>query len=259
MLFVSPAREGDVEVRTMNHPRTLDGPVWIAVAVGVLPVIAGHAAYLISACDGLVPWCVPYWDGCVSISRAARHGLANLVFKAVMLPVAGLLLVFWWLAHGWLGALGRGRMSRHAMLVLGAVGAVFLVLYAAFLGVEGSVYQWLRRYGITVYFAFTVLSQMLLVRLLQQERRVPAVLRRTLLLMCAAMLLLGLASVPLQHVAADRDAAVNRIEWCYALLMTTVFPLVGLAWHRSGVRLAWQPWPHAMLGQPTDDREGAER
>lgn len=222
-------------------------PAWIALACGLLPLVVGHAAYLISAIEGFVPWCLPYWDGCTSISRAARHGWANHLFKASMLPLAGLLLVFWWLAAAWAGALGAARGPRRTMLALGWIGTLFLVLYAAFLGVEGTLYQWLRRYGITVYFSFTVLAQLLLLRLVQHAPAVPTGLRRGLLALLAAMLLLGLASVPLQHLMGDRDAAVNRLEWCFALLMSSVFALVGLAWQRSGfvlgARLAGQPPP----------------
>jgi hypothetical protein len=85
-----------------------------------------------------------------------------------------------------------------------------------FLGVEGEIYQWLRRFGITVYFGGTVLAQMLLASL--HGRRA-----RTLVAVCALLLVLGLASIPLQHFAADRDAAVNALEWTYALLMMLGF------------------------------------
>lgn len=215
-------------------------PACIALACGLLPLLVGHAAYLISAFEGFVPWCLPYWDGCTSISRAARHGWANHLFKAGMLPLAGLMLVFWWLASAWAAALGAARRPRLAMLLLGATGALFLVLYATFLGVEGALYQWLRRYGITFHFAFTVLAQMLLLRLVQHAPQVSLALRRGLLLLLAAMLLLGLASLPLQHLMGDRDAWVNRLEWCFALLMIAVFPLVGWGWRRSGFVLSAQ-------------------
>lgn len=210
----------------------------LAWAVGLLPLLVVHLCYLISAQAEWVPWCFPYIEGCSSISRAARHGLANHLFKAVMLPNAALTALFWWLSLQWLRTLGRAQMwTLHAMFTLGTIGALFLVLYAAFLGVEGSTYQWLRRYGVTVYFSFTVLAQMLLAHALWPEPRVSHRTRVSLVLLCAAMLLLGVASLPLQYLAQNRDAAVNAIEWSYALLMTTVFPLAGLAWRETGLRL----------------------
>lgn len=213
-------------------------PAWIAVAAGLLPILAVQVAYVLSLAEGHVPLCIPFVEGCTSISRAARHGWANHWFKATMLPAASLVMLFWWLCSLWLQSLGDpAPRRRRAMLTLGLIAALFLILYATFLGVDGKTYQWLRRYGVTVYFSFTVLAQMLLAGVLNRHRGVARPVARTLTGLCAAMLLLGIASVPLQNFAPDRDAALNAIEWCYALLMTSVFPLVGLAWHRSGFRL----------------------
>lgn len=184
----------------------------------MLPILAAHAAYLISAMQQHVPWCWPYLDGCTSISRAARFGMANLLFKTLMLPYAGLLARFWW-------QLDEQREIR----ALGVAGAGFLGLYVLFLGWDGSLYQWLRRYGITCHFAFSVLAQMLTLRVLLRRRRLAPARRGALLLLCALLLGLGLLSLPYQHWAADADAAVNRIEWCYALLMLLFYPLAGPA------------------------------
>lgn len=217
--------------------RGLD-PAILAFVVGLAPIIVVHLAYVVSIAEGFVPACVPFWDGCTSISRAARHGWANHLFKAGMLPLAGGALIYWLLIGHWLRMLRPAdAWSRMAVVWLGVVATLFLVLYATFLGIEGETYQWLRRYGITVYFSFTVLAEMLLTRLLLPIGALPLYLRRSLLGLCAAMLALGLASLPLQHLMRDRDAAVNAIEWCYTLLMTSVFPLIGLAWRQTGFRL----------------------
>ena len=53
------------------------------------------------------------WEGCTSISRAARHGLGNHVFRLLMLPCAMLVALHWWSSARWLrtGAT-PGRQSR---------------------------------------------------------------------------------------------------------------------------------------------------
>lgn len=199
---------------------------WLAFA---LPVVAAHVAYLMSAADGRVPWCLPYADGCSSISRAARAGGASLVFKGLMLPYAAVLMLLWREAADWLVRQAPQSSSRHGtMLHAGRAGAAFLVLYVLFLGVEGSVYQWLRRYGITVYFAGTVLAQLLftaaVMRLPQRTGRAGSSMQ----VLGAALIGLGLASLPLQHWL-ERDRAVNAIEWSYALLMSLYFiPMAAL-------------------------------
>ena len=208
-------------------------PAILALLVGVAPIVVVHACYALSVQAGSVPLCLPYVEGCTSISRAARHGLANHLFKAVMLPVAALIAAFWCVAAVWLRRETTSSARRiHAMRVIGLIGALFLVLYATFLGVDGEAYRWMRRYGVTVYFSFTVLAQLLLASLLPRIW-----LRRALLLSCGSMLLLGLVSLPLQHFVADRDALLNAIEWSYALLMSSGFVLVGIAWWRVGFRL----------------------
>jgi hypothetical protein len=206
----------------------------IAWSAAIVPFVAGNAAYVIAASQDFVPWCFPYLEGCTSISRAARSGIANPVFRGIMLPYSVVLMLYWWLAAEWLrGFAPVWRRTRRVMLGLGLVGALFLILYATFLGVDGSVYQWMRRYGITVHFSFTVLAQILLTRVLLYDVRLPRRVRVAKLLLCGAMMLLGLASIPLQHWAPDRNAALNAVEWSYTLLMLSYFPITAYAWRAT--------------------------
>lgn len=211
---------------------------WLAA---ILPFVAANVAYLISATAELVPWCFPYVEGCTSVSRAARSGIANPVFRGIMLPFAVVLVLYWWLTAEWLRGFAPERPTlRRTMLAFGCGAAVFLVLYATFLGVEGEFYQWMRRYGITVHFSCTVLAQFLLARVLVTDTRLPAWLRRSKLALCAAMLGLGLASIPLQHFVQDRTAALNAIEWSYSVLMLAFYPLTGEAWRLTRFRFRLQ-------------------
>jgi hypothetical protein len=208
---------------------------WLAV---LFPLVAVHLAYGISIAHGHVEACVPYWDGCTSISRAGRHGVANLLFKGLMLPHAAQLAGFWLLAWLWLRSLRPDAPRRSdAVLALGVIAATFLVLYASVLGVDGAIYQWLRRYGINIFFSFSVLAQMLVVALLQPVVSLPQRLRRLMLGFAALLLTLGLASLPLQHFATDADRVMNALEWTYALLMVLFYGLIGIAWGATGFRV----------------------
>lgn len=205
---------------------------------GLIPLATIHACYLLAAAQDVVPWCFPYLDGCTSISRAARQEPAIYLFRAVMLPWSALLMLHWWLCSKWLKGWAPGAYRRrHAMLGLGVIGALFHILYATFLGVDGEIYQWLRRYGINVYFSFTVLAQILLMSLLVRDARLPLWLRGGKVGLCVALLGLGLLSLPLQYLVADRGAVLNALEWTYALLMVSYFPLTGLAWRATGFAL----------------------
>ena len=67
------------------------GIVRTGLLLALWPILIAHAAYAISVIENYVPLCNPYWDGCTSISRAGRHGWANHLFRAALLPYAPLL------------------------------------------------------------------------------------------------------------------------------------------------------------------------
>jgi hypothetical protein len=206
----------------------------IAWLAALLPLVAGHGAYLLSASQDLVPWCIPHLEGCTSVSRAAREGSANLLFKALMLPYSVMVAWFWWLAARWLREALPGHVRTVRLLFpFGLVVALATGLYTAALGADGESYQWLRRYGINLSFAFTVLAELLVTAAVARDERVPRALRRAMVGTCLALLLLGLASIPLQYFAGTRHPALNAIEWTYAVLMLAFYPLVGAAWRRT--------------------------
>ena len=61
--------------------------------------------------------------------------------------------------------------------------------------------------------------------------------RRGFLGLFAALIMLGLASLPLQFIVEDRRAVLNALEWWYALLMVGTYALMGRVWQRQGWRL----------------------
>jgi len=216
------------KLANMARPEQIPLPrlAWLAAAV---PFLAVHLAYALSVHAGHVPLCIPYLDGCTSISRAARHGAANVVFKLLMAIDIALLACYWQRLAQALRALRSDAPKRvSAVLVLGLIATAFLTLYAAFLGMDGALYQWLRRYGITVYFAGTVLAEMIAATLLERLPDLRRAARVLLSLLCAALLGLGLASIPLR--ALDDDGSlINVIEWWYALLMITGYVVLAHA------------------------------
>lgn len=80
-----------------SDPYAAAGPA--ALLAGLLPIAAGHGAYLLniySSSELAAEFvCMPYWEGCVSISRAARSGPGLLPFRWVMLGTVPLLPLTW--------------------------------------------------------------------------------------------------------------------------------------------------------------------
>lgn len=206
---------------------------WLALAVALLPAIATHLAYALSVRDGFVPACLPYWDGCTSISRAARHGSGNALFKGVMIPCALMLGLLWWRAARWLRA--QGDPVGPALASIGGVAALALGIYVAFLGVEGEVSRWLRRYGALLYFASNFLAQMLFLR--RQWHRGARDVATWCLMACSALLLVGgLASTIASGTIVDaalKDRIENAIEWNLGALFTLWFLALAALWRVS--------------------------
>lgn len=220
-----------------------------ALLVGVLPIVTVNVCLLLSIQAATIPACVPYIEGCTSVSAAGRNPPSIYLFRGVMLPVAAALVLFWYLNARWLDLLqGRDGGKRHAILWLGVIAAVFLGLYVSFLGSAGEFARMMRRYGIFVFFGFTALAQLLSGRDLLRiagtlgDRRL-ARYARAILGLCLAMLVLGLTNVLAKAVMTDADAVENSIEWNFAILMQAYFLIIWRAWRKTGLssRLRLEP------------------
>jgi hypothetical protein len=224
--------------------------VIIALLAGLLPILAAHAAYLLNLYtgSGIAPEfvCMPYFDGCVSISRGVRSGPGLALFRALMLPSVVLLLASWELLRKWLLGLDACTPRRAWVIAgLGMVGAVFLVFYVTALGTEGEWYRWQRRYGVIFYFGGTALAQLLLVWVLWPVRRrlaAGALLGpiRTLTALVSMQWALGVFSSVKRLIFDDPafiDRLENLIEWWYALPMAAGFLVIAWLFRRSGFRL----------------------
>lgn len=198
--------------------------VWIAVLAAVVPTLTVNICYLVSSAQDLVPVCIPYLEGCTSISSAGRYGVSYYLFKAGMLCSAALLVAYWRRMSGHiLAASGR---AAPMVAAAGTGGAVFLVLYTAFLGTEGDIYFVLRRFGTILYFGLTLTAQLMALRRL--ETFAPHWLTRAKKCGCVAMLVFGGASIPVMNYMDDKDAFQNIIEWNLSLLMQTYFLLTAI-------------------------------
>jgi hypothetical protein len=201
-------------------------PDWLPPLAGaVLAAAAVHGAWLLSRAAGHVPDCVPHLEGCHSVSEAARHGAANVLFKALMIPNAFVQAWTWMIAARWVATRTGAPEANRGLVPLGILAATALVVYAIALGSDGDLYSWLRRYGIKFYFASTFCAMLVFVR---QLRHVAAGSPATSILLwtCVAMLVMGMANVlaPLAGVDEDfKDNFRDALEWQLVTLFTLWF------------------------------------
>ena len=204
----------------------------LPLIAGLAPALGLAAAFWISVAEGHVEPCTPFIDGCVSISRAARHGLANHVFRAVLLPAAALQALVWLLCAQWLRGVGAGGRAVAWLPWLGAIAAIACVLYGTFLGTEGTAYRWMRRYGIVLYFGLTYLCMVLAARHMTPWPRWRAGLT-ALLALTLAMGLANYFAAPLLADAGLKNRVENVLEWFAGLAFTLYFLALAWLWRRT--------------------------
>jgi len=215
----------------------------LPLITGFAPIFAAHASYLIGIRAGILPVCMPYIEGCTSISATGRYPPASYLFKSVMMPEAILLALYWLFSVAWLRSLSRtaGRSDNvgSSIAVFGVAGAFFLIVYVTFLGTQGPVYDFMRRFGVYLYFLFTVVAQLILVAKIMSvspHLRIRGVVAITKIQLAVALIpfALGILNLVLKAVLEDADASENIIEWIFALLMHAYFLLSYFAWRQTG-------------------------
>ena len=213
------------------QPRTL------AILITILPLVATNAVYLLSAYEGNVPWCNPYFDGCTTISQAARSGNSIYVYRATMITYAVLMIWFWIYTKQWLEqVLDEASKLTGTIMWVGIIGTLFLMVYIDFLGTTGEINRFMRRYGIMIYFTFTPLAQVLLLKLHYRvlESGTVANLKKPVLQYQLYVLLLmsiiGVTSIILDVAQLKTYESENIVEWTFALLMNIYFAGMIFIW-----------------------------
>lgn len=221
-------------------------PRTIAILAAAIPIIAINLVYIISVSADLVPACIPYLEGCTSISRAARRGDSIFIFRALMLPFTVILFSFWFYAYHWLKELGDTESIRpFIMLILGVIGCVALLVYVDFLGTEGKAYQLLRRYGIINFYVFSSFAELLLASRLYAPalKALPdglIQLRKYLFINASALIICGFINIAIHIFVSDKEQRFiynNILEWNTTILISLFCFLIYLCWRKSSFKI----------------------
>lgn len=221
-------------------------PIWpLPLIAGLLPAAGSLIALALSIHLELIPACNPFFEGCVSVSRAARHGLGNHVFRAMTLPGAALQGLTWIVVASWLRPLAPKRdRSLRWLPWLGVIAAIALIAYGTFLGTEGQTYRWLRANGTVVYFGLTCIAMIVAggaIREAALAQRIVAPWRTdvALLVLAGALVTLGVVNAILGPMfgAQFKDRIENVTEWWGALIFTLVFIVLAALLRHDGAAL----------------------
>lgn len=213
------------------------GVAWLAIATGLLALLGFNSAFLVSVSGDQIESCLPYVDGCISISKASRSVPALYIYRASIIPSAALMVAYWWLSRRWLLAERCDwRRLSGAFTVIGIIASVSLIVYAIHLGDAGHGSKVVRRWGAALFFAGTGFAQLILTLCVWRlARRRDSALPRLVVgakIACTGIVLVFAASnVVITHY--DINHLQNVIEWNVAALMAIHFMLSAPLWSAS--------------------------
>ncbi|WP_026376312.1 hypothetical protein [Aestuariibacter salexigens] len=202
----------------------------LAYLCAFLPVIAVHLTWSLAFVTGDVDGCLVYWGYCHSISATGREYPEFFVFKALMIPVAVLMMLYWMSVYQWLMQLSVTKASASRIRALGMIAAVALILYTVTLGASGEPWALPRRIGAVLYFAFTSFAHLALLYSVSRQNELKKRLGKGsqhLARLCAVLILMGVISALLGYLWPGYRNWDNAFEWWFALLMMGQFILVG--------------------------------
>lgn len=217
-----------------------------------MPILAVHLAWWMNLPYLATNDCNPYVTGCMSVSGASRGGPGLHLFRALVLPSASLLALSWIATAQWLSRV-EPTLVRSARVVglLGFIGAVFLVLYATWLGTDGHWYRWLRRQGVVFFFGLTGLAQLVLAAKLWGRRQWTAggQLRTAITVLVAIVScqwLIGLISAFKDVLVSEAiaDPLGNVLEWSFLWTLGAAQAVIAVMLTRS--HFGWR----VELGRP---------
>lgn len=207
----------------------------------IFPALGVHICFAVAATGGHIDWCNPYWANCVSISATGRAAPEAFIFRAVMIPTAILMMLYWLLCFQWMQALeSHWKRLNCTMLWLGVIAGLGLIAYTVVLGEVGRAYYMQRRIGVVLFFSMTYIAQLILVGQLRQLEqggrvRLGGVLR-LLWGLTHLILLTGLFSVVLGVVYSEYNLIEDAFEWVLSLMLQFHFLLVAVIWRRRDLR-----------------------
>lgn len=211
----------------------------LPLVTGILPIVAIFMSLIVAISAGSIPACNPFLDGCTSISAAGRYEPASFIFKPAMMSEWTIMVLYWLFNVAWLRSLARNAGTDEKvgrwLAIFGVAGALALILYVTFLGTQGSFYEFMRRFGVYLYFLFSIIAQIMLARHtidLARRLNISSVERTGKVQLALALVpfFLGALNLILKSSLSDPDPAENIIEWFFALLMHVYFVLTYFVW-----------------------------
>lgn len=213
-------------------------PAHTALLIALLPLICINLNYLIAAYLDHVPWCLPYLQGCQTISATSEYPLENSIYLSMMLPTCILMMIYWKQTVSWNQAQdGQIRAIDHWILICGILASLGLLVSTAFLHTQGEIH-FLHRIGTGVFFLMNYIAQLLTTlrtQALQRRwpQRIDKNIRRRKLALTSVQTGVAVFSGLLSISELNTFESNNIIEWNFTLLVLAYYFSSYLDWRTT--------------------------
>jgi len=197
----------------------------LALICFILPISTVIISYIASVQLNLVESCMPFFEGCTSISRAGRNFPVKIFFKPMMYLYAIFLFLYW---YKFLEKLKNFEVKEKKFYLFAFFSVIFLILYITFLG-EGKFYNFFRRVGIYIYIFLIVISQFLISKklyLIREKINKNFIIKfiKINYFLTLFLVLSGLILLPYLLIKIDSFPQIkNIISWNYFTLIQLYF------------------------------------
>ena len=181
---------------------------------------------------------IPYIDGSLSISRAARTYPTYLLFKPGMIITSILLIQYWIANYNLFQKINKTKVNKY-FLFFGIGSALFLISHSIFLGInfEIDLYKFLRRVVLLGFIIFEVIAQLLLViNLIKIKDQIEEFINKKVLtskiILVTILIIVALFAAPILN-STEYTHFKHALEWNYFLGVVTFYLLTFLFWKRS--------------------------
>ena len=181
---------------------------------------------------------IPYIDGSLSISRAARTYPSYLLFKPGMIITAIILIRYWVSNNNLFKKIDEFNKKNKLFLFFGVGSALFLISHSIFLGMnfETDLYKFLRRFVLLGFIIFELAAQTLLVlNIIKIKSKILEFINSKILtlkiILVSILVLVAFLSAPILN-SSEYIHFKHALEWNYFLGVVTFYLLTFLFWKK---------------------------
>ena len=216
--------------------------------MAILTFLAINTCFIMAASNGHIPWCFPYIEGCVSISKASRNVPELQIYRFAIMLSAILMVSYWTLCGNWIkqlyqelvspGGQATGNKRRRIFVTVGIVASICLAVNAALIGNQDEFYKELRQVCVTTFFFGAILAQCIFAFeikrfVIQNNLYQLNKMSNFKITLCIMQVLLAILAIGIAPFVSQKPYIENIAEWNIVLLMVAFFVSTGICWKQT--------------------------